>query len=282
MSRVYLSTSCIKSDRIDDAVRRLASITRHIELSGGSRYRAGSLALLRSAKAELGLDFLLHGYFPPPPTDFVLNFADGSAATRQFVARAIRHLLALEVPYYSVHAGFKQNFRFEGELLVDGEGSFCLDDIGANLRWFRRGFPQVPLAIENLYPNNGNVDSCFATTVEEIDRILDYDGQTLLLLDLGHLQISAHHLGFDWQAAANDLISRHAGRIVEIHLTENAGVHDDHDLISAGSPQYHWLQQHKETMARYHIRLTIEARGKDLAALAGSYALVRSIIEEEA
>ena len=280
MSKVFISTSCVNHKHVIDSVRALAEITNFIELSGGSEYQCDSLSLLKTVKEELGLDFLLHSYFPPPKTAFVLNFADCSKDTRDFICMSMKYLDELSIPYFSVHAGYKQSFAFNNELLINGNGRFLIDDIGKNIAWFRQKFPDTPLALENLYPNNRNPDTCFATTVSEIEQILSFDEQVLLLLDLGHLKISANLLQFNFFEAVDLLFSRYGKRIVEIHLSENESIYDDHDVITEFSDQYRLLQKYKEAIIGNSINLTIEARGKDFDTLQKSYNLVRSILEE--
>lgn len=58
------------------------------------------------------------------------------------------------------------------------------------------------------------------------------------LLDLGHLKVSAQLMGFQFTPAVNSLFNRYDNRIVELHLSENNGIIDDHLPISAGSIQY--------------------------------------------
>ncbi|NTU73328.1 hypothetical protein HGB07_04130 [Candidatus Roizmanbacteria bacterium] len=281
MSKVFISTSCVAKDHIIDSVNTLSKITQYIELSGGSKHQSDSLGLLKAAQVKSELTFLLHSYFPPPKSDFVLNFADSSAETRDFICSSMKYVKGLRVPYFSVHAGYKHTFIFENELLIKGKDHFLSGDIANNIRWFRQAFPDIPLALENLYPNDRNLDSCFATSVAEIEQILNYDVGVLLLLDLGHLKISANLLGFDFNDAVDYLFSRYSQRIVELHLSENESVYDDHDIISKHSGQYSILKKHRETIIGNNINLTIEARGKDLVILQESYNLVRSIFEEE-
>lgn len=281
MTRVYLSSSCVATNDVVYAIQLLSTITSHIELSGGSRHQSGGRESCEKLRETLMLHYLLHNYFPPPPVDFVLNFADDSSSTRAFVRKAVTWIKALDVPYYSIHAGYKKNFNFKNELLVNGNGGFSVEGIGRNILWFKESFPEVPLAIENLYPNNANLDSCFATSVAEIEYILGLDPTILLLLDLGHLKISGHYLGFDFSDAVDFLFSRYPKRIRELHISENANVIDDHGLITPNSDQYRILSKHKHTIIRNGINVTIEARNAELLELRRSYDLIRSLFWEE-
>ena len=193
---LYLSSACIKNDNILKAIDEIGVITSNIELSGGSRIRDGLLKELKAAKENYGLNFLVHSYFPPPEVDFVLNFADISNKTRAFIDESMRYVEYFNIPYYSIHAGFKKDFSIKDELLINGENGFLIDNIGDNISWFYSKYTQK-LALENLFPNN-QAETCFASHIDEIIEILDLDERVFLLLDLGHLKIASKFYGFDY------------------------------------------------------------------------------------
>lgn len=156
------------------------------------------------------MSFLVHSYFPPPLAPFILNFADTGKKTRAFIDESMRFVQGLDCPYYSVHAGFRKEFKLANELLFDrgGKKTYGIKGIGANVRWFEEKYPGKKLAIENLYPNNNNQESCFLMQTGEIARFMDEHGNAGLLLDLGHLQISAKMFGFDCLGAVAFLFGR--------------------------------------------------------------------------
>ena len=273
---MFISSSCVKSRNILDAINKLKAITKNIELSGGTKIEENILENLLKIKKEEKINFLLHNYFPPPKKDFVLNFADTSIKTRNFIKRSIDYIKSLNINYYSVHAGFKKNYDFNNEILINGKSSFNQSNIFENIDWFYESF-NVKLALENLYPNNRN-DTCFMSHIDEIVELLEIDKRVFLLLDLGHLKISAMYYKFDYMAAVNLLFSRYANRILEIHLSENNGIEDSHNIIEEDSIQYKVLENFRDKIINYNINLVIEAWGYELQEINNCYCLLNKFI----
>jgi sugar phosphate isomerase/epimerase len=280
MALLYVSSSSIQTDSVLTAVNRLLELTNHIELSGGCRVEENLLAELLRIKNEKEVSFLVHGYFPPPPEHFILNFADTGSKTRAFISESTRFIDALDAGYCSVHAGFTKNFDLEGELLHESckKVSYSFDDIKANVSWFKNEFPNLRLALENLYPNNGNNECCFMMHVDDIEAALEALPETYLLLDLGHLKISANLLGFDYLTAAQLLFKKFGDRIIEIHLSENNGNNDDHYPVFSDSLQYRLILSHVELIKENNINITIEARKSTFEELKKSYDLLSEAI----
>lgn len=67
---VFVSSSCLKADNIMDSVAALSQITKNIELSGGTAYFDGELTFNLKKLQSDGVNFLVHGYFPPPKEHF--------------------------------------------------------------------------------------------------------------------------------------------------------------------------------------------------------------------
>jgi len=72
---------------------------------------------------------------------------------------------------------------------------------------------------------------------------LDKERRLSLLLDLGHLKISANAFGFDWINAAKTILQNYPDRIREIHLSENGGVFDEHLPVFEDSAQISILRE---------------------------------------
>ena len=275
---LFISSSCIKSENIFDIINQLKTFTKNIELSGGTKIEENILENLIKIKKEKNINFLLHNYFPPPKKDFVLNFADTSIKTRDFIKSSVDYIKSLGISYYSVHAGFKKNYDIDNEILINGKSSFDQSNIFENIDWFYEFF-NIKLALENLYPNNRN-DTCFMSHIDEIVEFLEKDKRIFLLLDLGHLKISAMYYKFDYMEAINILFSRYANRILEIHLSENNGIEDSHNIIEKDSIQYKILEKFKDKIINHNINLVIEVRGYELHKLKKCYCLINKLIGE--
>ncbi|MBI5235171.1 MAG: hypothetical protein HY886_02850 [Deltaproteobacteria bacterium] len=278
---VYVSTASVRTNDVAQAAFALStSGITSIELSGGGAFDARLLEKLVRLKHEAVIDFLVHGYFPPPSEPFILNFADTGDRTRRFITGSLSFVSALDAPYYSIHAGFKKEFAFSNELLYETKGArrFSLSGIDENILWFKRAHPGMRLVIENLYPNNKNMEACFLMHIDEITSFMGARPDARLLLDLGHLYVSAALLGFDFQGAVDRLFTDYAGRIAEIHLSENHGEADDHLLLCKDSRQLGIVKEMSGIIRENGVRLTIEGRGATMKDVLKSHALVSEAI----
>jgi len=276
---LYISSACIKSNNIFDSIKELKTITKNIELSGGTKSQENILDNILILQKNQTFNFLIHNYFPPPVKDFVLNFADTSSKTREFIKKSMKYIDKLNIEYYSIHAGFKKDFTIKDELLLDGINSYKSENIQKNLIWFYDNFDKK-LALENLYPNNEN-DTCFMSSIDEIIEILELDKRVYLLLDLGHLKISSRAYGFDYLKAVNLLFDKYSDRILEIHLSENNGILDEHKIILSDSIQYMILEKFKKSIIKNGINVTIEARNYNLVELEKCYVMINKIIGDD-
>jgi uncharacterized protein (UPF0276 family) len=256
----------------------LSAITNNIELSGGSEAKVNLLEELIAIKKLKNLNFLVHSYFPPPKNHFVLNFADISNTTRNFIDESMRYIKALDIEYYSIHAGFKKDFDIKDEILDGGSTIFGIDNIYKNIEWYYKNYNQT-IAIENLYPNNKN-DTCFANHIDEIVEILEHDSRIYLLLDLGHLKVSSRLLGFNYLKAIETLFNKYASRILEIHLSENSAEYDEHLPIYSDSVQYFIIDKYKEIIKNNKINITLEIRDSSVEELKQNYELFNDLIGE--
>jgi sugar phosphate isomerase/epimerase len=249
-------------------------------LSGGTKTEEDMLKKLAELKnKDNKLNFLVHSYFPPPVSNFVLNFADTSNQTRGFITKSMEYVKELNIPYYSIHAGFKKDFQIKNEILEDGKGSFVAKNIQENIDWFYDNYIEK-LALENLFPNGQN-ETCFASHIDEIVELLKSDARVFLLLDLGHLKVSSRFYKFNYLEAVNLLFEKYSHRILEIHLSENDGVEDSHFIIQSDSIQYMILEKFRKNIIENNINLVIEAREYSLEKLKECYNLIQKIGEEK-
>lgn len=275
---LYISSASIKNNSIFETINQLKTITNNIELSGGTKIQEDMLENISKLKNKK-FNFLVHSYFPPPINDFVLNFADTSKKTRAFITESMKYVKELDIPYYSVHAGFKRDFKIKNELLIDGKSSFLMENIINNISWFCDSYTEK-IALENLFPN-GQKETCFVSHINEIVELLELDRRVFLLLDLGHLKISSRFYKFNYLEAVNLLFNKYSDRILEIHLSENNGMEDNHYIIQSDSIQYMILEKFRKNIIDNNINLVIEARGYSIEELNQCYDLLNKIKGEE-
>ena len=233
---LYISSSCVSSDNIISSIKLLSKITKNIELSGGTNDSKVTSGQLKKLKIENNLNFLIHNYFPPPENSFVLNFADTSDLTRNFIAKSLEFCNSLNVPYYSIHSGFKRDILLKNEEMLVQNKEYSFEGIKKNLNWYFDNFNKE-LALENLFQNS-NVKKCFGSSIKDIENLLSLDDRVNLLLDLGHLKISSKYYNTNYEKDVELLFTKYSDRILEIHLSENNGYEDNHLSIDSDSIQY--------------------------------------------
>ncbi|MBF0516171.1 MAG: hypothetical protein HQK97_03485 [Nitrospirae bacterium] len=276
---LYVSTSSINATSVIECVERCAHITKNIELSGGCDYEEGLLNKLIETKRRLRLKFLLHGYFPPPKTHFIMNFAENSPRTHSFITEAATFIGMLDIPYYSVHSGFKKSFGLSKEILVNpsNTNAFTIKDVGKSFSDFKMNYPDTKLALENLYPNPDR-HCCFMIAPADIMEMLDRFPGVYLLLDLGHLKISSRQTGFKYAEAVELLFEKYSHRILELHLSENDGLTDKHWPIHSDSVQYMILKNFAAIIMKRKINVVLETRNSDIKEVRDCYLLINELL----
>jgi len=193
--------------------------------------------------------WLVHNYFPAPAQPFVLNLASQDPATlrrsRDFCLGAIRLSADLGAPFYSVHCGFLAELE-PGSLgrklnyaeICDYERGYATFLSSLQLLLAAARADGIRLLIEpnvvapfNLIDNR-NLLLLLAEPIEFSRLLSDLPDPHLgILLDLGHLRVTAATLGF----AAVDFIDTVAPAVGAFHLHDNDGTTDQHLPVTPAS-----------------------------------------------
>lgn len=266
--KLYISSSCSQKKNIFDALEELAAAGfKNIELSGGSDFDGYTKKGLLQLRQRLGLTLLVHNYFPPQATSFVLNISSANTETRQnsmaLVHDAIELSLALGQNHYGVHAGFLSEMstkRDEDGVFLPGENitgtqNRQQDFIKEIMQTLPQGFK---IALENCFPRKDGTPMSLLSTQEQILAHVEYykDSPMGLLLDLGHLGVSAQIHKFDKYIFLCKLFQRWTSRIFEIHLSTHEGGRDTHSITGIDSPDVVFLMQYGKVLA--HVPLVLE------------------------
>src|ERR1700741_1278971 len=115
---IYISSSCIKTTKISQAVEQLAENGFNcIELSGGTQPYPAMEEDLLVLKEKYSLNYLCHNYFPPPDVPFVLNLASLDDHVREMTVahlqKAIQLSKRLGAVKFGFHAGFLINIPLQ-------------------------------------------------------------------------------------------------------------------------------------------------------------------------
>lgn len=280
---VYVSSSCIRKSSIAEIIYQLMlNGFQNIELSGGTDYYNEIEHDLMALKKRYHLQYACHAYFPPPQVPFVVNLA---SCNDRIYRRSIEHyeqciqmLKRLNCKILSVHAGFLVEIneaevgkKLSGHILYDEKEAydrFCTAFAHISKLCATEG---IELFLENNvlsaenYRQFGKRNYMMMTDYKSIVKMrerLDFR----LLLDLGHLRVSANTLGLDYAKECDGL-----KKYVEwIHISENDGVFDEHRPLKRDSVIL------KEFYKLYspNINVTLETVG-EMEDIVKSAALIR-------
>lgn len=237
--RVFVSSGAFNSRNVQDMLREAeAAGCDRIELSSGLAYASGNLDVLRSHTTAF--NFLVHNYFPPPSEPFVLNLAapdeEGGTRSMEHCRRAMALTAEFGGGFYSVHAGFTAAPKVEqlGRPFADAprmprERAFdrfvervrilTAEAADLGLRFFVENNVVAPF---NLGRDDEHPFLCAGA--EEILMLADRVGSPAfgILVDVGHLKVSAQTLGF----GMDDWLRRVQPFVGGFHLSDNDGTAD--------------------------------------------------------
>lgn len=274
MSRpVFYSTACLPGK--EPLERRIARLMEAgvpgIEL--GQNVSISADAGWKSLR-ELPVSWAVHNYFPPPATDFLLNLAAEDPASVDFCRQALRVCGEIGACIYSVHGGFRSDIPVaELGRPIQARPVAAYEEAYARLR----------VALEDLCDAAGavmvlvepNVVAGFNAQIE--DQLLMVRSRELrrlaedlrrpnfgVLVDTGHLKVTAASLGFDPQ----EFLSEIGPWVKAFHLHSNDGTKDTHQPSRPGDWTFEAVRRFpgvpvivearfetEEALARYHAEI---------------------------
>ncbi|MBF0511546.1 MAG: TIM barrel protein [Candidatus Omnitrophica bacterium] len=300
--RLYVSTACL-SDKRD--LRKVLEIYQYlgisrVEISGAHDWISfEDLAGLIKQFQARNMRFIFHNYFPRPKQDFVLNVMSSNAfiqnQTQGLMAQAIKLAKVTGVDLYCFHAGYLADavtksdgmFDFPGQKTwlnqQEAEKIFFL-----NYQRFFKEFDStgVLIGLENLFPPRRGPNPSTCCSFEDIQRIMEIpwikNSDLGLLIDLGHLKVAAHILGFNPDEFLDQVVDAYGPKIYEVHLSENDGLEDLHRVIEKGSWQLKCLGKFIGTgpvLSGKGTRFSLESRGLEPDELKKNYELMVNEME---
>lgn len=255
MTNFYVSTTAFRGQPVDHVIELAAAEGLSLEFSSGLRYREGMDEIFLNA----GVRRLPHNYFPAPRQPFVLNLASQQTEilerSRAHCRRSIELAAQVNAPFYSAHAGFcnepvpenlgRQFPEFQAAMRPAYWRTFVTEtrllcDFAANLG--------CKFLIENnvvIQANCSGGDHPFlCAAADEILRLIeDVDRHPALgiLIDTGHLKVSAATLGFD----RDEFIDAVAPWIQAFHHSDNDGRFDTNQPLT----DRYWFRPHMRRFA---------------------------------
>lgn len=195
---------------------------------------------------ELQCNFLVHNYFPPPQEAFVLNLASQDDDIRQrsleMVFKALDLTVQLGAPFYSVHAGFITDPTSFGTTSFVFPMPTSSSEKQAAATRFKASLEKVlsraqKLGLQVLVENNVCTEDLrgkllFQTADEILGVFHDLSLSNLgLLLDTGHLNVTAHTFDFDRMR----FVERVAPYVRAFHISDNDGAEDTGEPVCEDS-----------------------------------------------
>ncbi len=241
---IYVSTACLSYDEplVDRVSRYNDAGLQLIELGAGVYTDDDSLKRIN----DFDCNYLVHNYFPPLEGPFFINLSSPDFKIRKksidFVFNSLKLSAELNASFYSVHAGFvtdpviygKNSFMFPAPINKEQEYSareYFKESIESVVVEAKRS--GLKLLIENNVCTEEARGKLLLQTAEEIaDFFNDLNSPYLgLLLDTGHLNVTARTFGFD-QLHFTEKVKQF---VCAFHIHDNDGITDTHQPIATNS-----------------------------------------------
>lgn len=249
---IYISSACVKAKTIGESIEKIGDLGYdNVELSGGTNPYPELEQHLKEARKK-GKNLLLHNYFPPPPTPFVLNLAslDGETASLSMnhAANALRISSELGCDKFGIHAGFLINIPVNqiGKS-IDRKALFNRDEAMEffleNIRLLTaESSPKIYIENNVIAPFNlenfkGENPFFLTSSVDYFEMAKKIDLN--LLLDVAHLKVSCCALGLDFDRELDALFPLSS----YVHISDNDGQSDSNNGLEKGSDLYKSLSR---------------------------------------
>lgn len=229
---------------------------------------------LETVISDREVRFFVHNYFPPPAKSFVLNLASADAGIRaasvNLAVSALELTARLGTPFYSVHGGFITDpVGFDGVGFIfprpdspDAE-SRAMARFTTTLRGLisRARDLGVRILVENNVCAKGSEEKLLLQSAEGFAELFAEvtDPALGVLLDTGHLNVSAATLGFD----RGGFVEAVEPYVAAFHVHDNDGGADSHQPVGKGS----WVLDVLRRRALRGLPVIIESKFPNAAAL---------------
>ena len=277
---IYLSTGGFQNLTPQSVIQKFNKKgIKSIELSGG-KYVAQK-KIIKFLKKRNDLNYSLHNYFPVPKKKFVINLASIEKTifkkTFSNIKKSINISSKLNAKYFSFHGGFLFNpnikdlgKKFAKVKLQNRKKSMKLFLNRVNLLAEEAKKNNVKILIENNVITKENYkrfnrDPLLLTHPKEIvDFFKKCHKNVGLLLDVGHLKVSAKTYGFNL-FKAHEMLKPY---IEGYHLSDNDGLKDSNREFTKNSWFYNGLKKD----VKY---ISIEVYSKNLKKLKSLQNLIK-------
>ena len=247
----FITTSLfVDKKSIKHVLEQYATIgIKDIELGAAHHYEEGIIEFVKKYKKKHHARFTIHGYFPPDKYNLIINLASQNPDILKRSIAKVKEMIdtAKEIgaELCTFHAGMRVDpvhtgKPLERDIIYDYEDSYAtffesLLEICpyAEEQGVKIGMEPNELSEHNLV--NDRNELLLMCELDEIKRLFE-DLETKgianlgILLDLGHLKVTANNLKFDKE----EFIQLVKDRVVEVHIHDNNGIIDEHKMLKQG------------------------------------------------
>jgi sugar phosphate isomerase/epimerase len=272
---IYVSSSCIKAKYIRESVLQLTDAGfKNIELSGGTQPYDNMLTDLLELKEKYSLNYLLHNYFPPPESPFVVNLAaldnETADSTREHLKRSLIVSRELKTDKFGFHAGFLINIPMNemGKEVTKQQ----LFDSNKSMEAFCSRFSEIKFLAGNidLYIENNVLSETNYKNFDSINpfHFTDLDSYHELaerikfkpLIDVGHLKVSCYTLKLDFTKQLEVFLNMSD----YIHISDNDSLRDANEPLVKNSELYDLIS--RNSLKNKTVTIEVYSGMKDIVS----------------
>lgn len=248
---IYVSTSClIDGKNVINVLDNYARLNlKNVELGSSHIFVQNLIDRLKS----YDFNFMVHNYFPPARIPFYMNLASPNPIilknTLKKIQSALKLCNILNSDLYSFHPGF----RIEPNILpltsdklnkikpLPYDKAFNIFVINLKKIINIAENLGIKIAVENHVATNQTSRFLFLYSLIEFEKLFEsINSENLgILLDFGHLKVTAHWLKFN----KNEFIEGVKHRVFSVHVHENNSIIDEHKPIKKSSWFFKYIKK---------------------------------------
>lgn len=287
---IFISTSCLKGKRpLKEILKEYVEngIT-NIELGASHSYEEGIVDFIKKIKLDYSCIFTIHAYFPPEKDQFFVNLASQDKTILKRSIDHIKNMITAGKEIGAVVCSFHSGFRFDSKEIKDlsdvkihpyKEAYETLLSSVIEIALFAKEVGMKiaiePNELSRKHLRNGKNECLLMVEPKELETFF-YDlekskiNNVFILLDLGHLRLSSNSLSYN----AEYFIEKIIDKTVEIHLHDNDGVEDKHNILKKGS----WVfENFKKHAWKKGCIITLESNGLEINDIKDQVELISGV-----
>lgn len=248
---INVSTSCYyKSESVLYVLEKYISDNIYnIELGSSHQFEPRIEKSIKRINDNYECNWTVHAYFPPLKDSFFVNIASQKkiilSKSIRFIKNMINFSKSINAKVCSFHSGFRwdpiNSLKYTNQEIYSYSESYytfleSLTEICQHAEEKNINIALEPNVVSKKNLINGTnklLLMCKPTELSNLFDDLKEKGFTNLnlLLDLGHLKVTANTLNFSFSEFINDFSSK----VIQLHIHDNNGNFDQHKQLTSDS-----------------------------------------------